>query len=295
MSLRKTERRRRTETVAQGEARNKVIAVWSAAGSVGRSHIAAGVAVELASSGFRTLLIDADVIAPSQVQLFGFSENHIGIASACRLASRGELSTDALSAMLLEYQMPKASIWLLPGLHLVSRWPELGFQPMLELIEFAAAQFDYVVIDTSALLERELVDQRSLAERFAVTHAVLQAANQIVAICPADSIGLSRYVWGVQELKQLGHSAKLLTLVNRLPQASGKLVESLDAALERLAGLRAFGYLPEDCELFTRANQQTLPINLVPKNSSVKQSLATFIRGRLLGIELTSRRLAKLG
>lgn len=273
----------------------KTITFWSAPGSVGRSQLAAATAVELATIGFRTLLIDADVVSPAQLQIFGFGENHLGIASATRLAARAELTEETLNSLLLEYQMPKQKLHILAGLHLVSRWPELGYQPTLDLINFATQNFDYVVIDTSANIERELVDQRTLAERNAVTHAALTAADSIVAICPSDPIGLSRFVWAVQELKQLGHSNKLTTLINRMPATRTKQNQSLETALDRLAGLKVFAYLPDDPALFDRALDESLPINLVPKNSAVKQVLSAFIRSQFLSLETSARRLAKLG
>ena len=79
----------------QAQLIGRVLALWSAPGSVGRSQVAASIAIELAHLGYRTLLVDADVVAPSQLQLFGFAENHIGIAAACRLAARDELTLSA--------------------------------------------------------------------------------------------------------------------------------------------------------------------------------------------------------
>ncbi|MEN9713803.1 MAG: hypothetical protein RLZZ164_467 [Actinomycetota bacterium] len=268
--------------------------VWSAPGSVGRSQVAAAIATNLAEAGSRTLLIDADVVAPSQLQIFGFAENHVGLASACRLAAREELDSQSLGSVLLDYQMPKHSLQILPGLHLVSRWPELGFKPMRNLIAIARERFETVVIDVAASLERELVDQRTLAERYGVTHAVLSEATHIVGICNDDPISLARYVWAVQELKQLGHGERLLTLVNR-SQTPARARGQLEALLSRLAGTQVAGYMSEDGELFTRASELAVPISLAPRNSPTKQALTAFVRSQLLGLEATGRRLAKLG
>ena len=197
-----------------------MIAVWSAPGSVGRSQLAAAIATNLAEAGSAILLIDADVVAPSQLQIFGFAENHVGLASACRLAARDELDAQSLGSVLLEYQMPKHSLHILPGLHLVSRWPELGFQPMRNLITLARQRFDTVVIDVAPALERELVDQRTLAERFAVTHAVLAEATHIVGICSDDPISVGRS----QVVDETGtHHLRSLAIVGArdLRQAAG--------------------------------------------------------------------------
>lgn len=275
-------------------ATGRVLAVWSAAGSAGRSQVAASIACELTALGSRVLLIDADVVSPSQLQLFGFAENHIGIASACRLAAKQELTIDGLNALLLDYEMPKGTLKLLPGLHLVSRWPELGYEPMLELIAHVKTQFDYLVVDISASLERELIDQRTLAERNAVTLAALQAADQVIGLCLADNIGLSRFVWAVQELKLLGHGPKLLTLVNRLP-GGAKVSQAIELTLQRLAAIQVVGCLADDPAVFEAAAELSVPVALAPRNSSFKQGLATFVRSQLLGLEVSQRRLAKLG
>lgn len=272
----------------------QVIAVWSAPGSTGRSQVAASIAVELSNAGFKTLLIDADVYSPSQLQIFGFAENHIGIASACRLAGRQQLDSESLAAVLVDFGMPKSSLQLLPGLHLVSRWPELGYEPMLDVIEVAKQTFDFVVIDVAASLERELVDQRTLAERNAVTHACLQAANQIIGLALGESVGLARYTWAIQELKQLGVGEKLVTVINRYSPDS-RTGRSLETTLERLAGVKVAGYLADDPEVFARAAEAQVPIALAPRNSSVKQVLATFTRSQLLGLDVGRRRLSKLG
>lgn len=273
----------------------KVLVVWSAPGSVGRSQIAAAVATNLAELGQRTILIDADVIAPAQLQIFGFAENHVGLASACRLAARNELDALALESACLEYQMSKDKLTLLPGLHLVSRWPELGFEPMQNLIRVAQQTFDFVVVDVAAPLERELVDQRTLAERYAVTHAALNLANQIIGICNDDPISVARYVWAVQELKQLGASERLITAINRSRASGQKARGQIEATLHRLAGIRVSAYLADDPELFSRAAEAGVPISLAPRNSPTKQALNTFVRSQLLGLETSARRLAKLG
>ncbi len=275
MSLRRAKREPLPETSGRS------VAVWSAQGSTGRSQVAAALAVELASLGYRTLLVDADVYSPSQLQHFGFGENHIGIASACRLISRDEMTIESLEALLLDYEMPKSKLSILPGLHLVSRWPELGFEPTVELIDFACKHFDWVVLDVSSSLERDLIDQRTLAERNAVTIATLSRVEHIVGLCHADPIGLARYVWAIQEVKQLGHGAKVKTLLNRVPD-SGRAGGEAETALHRLAGLQVHGRLPTDEVLFARASELAVPINLVPRNSSVKQALSTFIRSQLL-------------
>lgn len=53
---------------------NKVIAVASGKGGVGKSTVAAYLAATLASEGYRTGILDADIYGPSQPQLFGVAD-----------------------------------------------------------------------------------------------------------------------------------------------------------------------------------------------------------------------------
>ncbi len=191
------------------------------------------------------------------------------------------MTADSLQALLLDYEMPKSKLSILPGLHLVSRWPELGFEPTIELIDFASKHFDWVVLDLSSSIERELVDQRTLAERNAVTIAALTRVEHIVGLCLADPIGLARYVWAIQEVKLQGHGQKIKTVLNRVPD-SGRAVIEAENALHRLAGLQAHARLASDEALFARASELSVPINLVPRNSSVKQAISAFTRAQLL-------------
>ena len=283
-----------TVSKVSSEQTGQVVAVWSAPGSVGRSQIAAAISTTIVETGLSTLLIDADVVAPSQLQIFGFAENHVGLASACRLAAREGLDEQSLRAVTLEYQLAKHTLQILPGLHLVSRWPELGFQPMRNLIGLARNSFEAVVIDMSASLERELIDQRTFAERFAVNHAVLAEATHIVGICLDDPISVARYAWAIQELNQLGHGERLITLINR-SRSSAKNRGVLETVLSRQAGVAVSAYLSDDAELFSRASDLALPFSLTPRNSPTKQALASFVRSRILGLATSGRRLAKLG
>ena len=151
-----------------------------------------------------------------------------------------------------------------------------------------------MVVDASWSIERELIDQQTFAERNAVTHACLAEADQVIGICMADNIGIARYTWAIQELKQLGHAERLMTLVTKAP-ATQRSIAAIEQTLQRLAGISVHAYLADDPTVFAKAAEVNLPIALAPRNSSVKQAIGTFVKGQLLGLEVRKRRLAKLG
>ena len=82
----------------QPQTAGQVITVWSAAGSPGRSSLVAAFACELAKTGKRTLVIDADVHAPSLIQLFGFDQNYSGLSAAIRMQAQGTLDHNRQSS-----------------------------------------------------------------------------------------------------------------------------------------------------------------------------------------------------
>ena len=178
----------------------QVIAAWSAAGSVGRTSIAASLACELAKFGKSVLVIDADVYAPSLAQHFGFDQHYSGISAAIRLIDQERLTDEAFDQLLLEYEIAKHELKILAGLTMTNRWPEIGFEKIRQLLDYASTRFDFVFVDVASTIETGVVDARLLSERNSTTIGALSCANKIVAITTSDSIGLNRFVWATRAL-----------------------------------------------------------------------------------------------
>ena len=73
--------------------------MWGPHGAPGRSTVVASLAHGLAASG-GAILVDADVEAPSLVQLLGMPEDSSALAGAARLATHGRLDAESFQRVL---------------------------------------------------------------------------------------------------------------------------------------------------------------------------------------------------
>lgn len=125
------------------ELKRNVLTVVSADRGEGRSYSAANLAIVFSQLGERTLLIDADLRAPRQHELFKI-ENKIGFSSV--LAGRA----DAGSAVV---RIPHfANLSVLPSGPIPPNPQELLNRPLFgKLIEKTSEAFDVVLVDTSGM------------------------------------------------------------------------------------------------------------------------------------------------
>src|SRR5438105_2293186 len=118
----------------------KAIVVTSAEPGEGKSRTAANLAIVLAQSGHRTLLIDADFRRPSQHRIFGRVRN-VGLTN---LILEDAAEADAITAV--ENQ---PNLWLLTSGPTPPNPSELlGSARMQELMMRLWADFSYVILDT---------------------------------------------------------------------------------------------------------------------------------------------------
>lgn len=126
-----------------GGAEQKVLQVTSPRPGDGKSTLAANLAVSIAQSGKRTLLIDADLRKPTQHKLFGLSKD-VGLSSVIGLNVE---PADAIQPTAV------ANLWLLACGPIPPDPAELLTSPRLaELLDVFREQYDYVIIDTAPVL-----------------------------------------------------------------------------------------------------------------------------------------------
>ena len=117
--------------------------ITSAVGQEGKSTVASQLAVSLARSGLRTVLVDGDVRKPSQHAVFGLPPDR-GLCDVLR--NQAELQSVVQAT-------PAENLWILPA----GRCDQVAFQalagPALAgLMQQLKDQFDFVVVDSGPVL-----------------------------------------------------------------------------------------------------------------------------------------------
>mgnify|MGYP002681871676 CR=1 FL=1 len=148
----------------------RTMLITSAGPEEGKSTVLANLAVTEAQAGRRVIIVDADLRRPRQHELFGIS-NATGLTTA--LADEKGLQNLSLQATVLQATE-------VPGLRVLTSGPLppnptelLGSQRMLDLIEQLKTTFDFIILDTPALLS--VADAAVLAP--AVDNVILVVAQ----------------------------------------------------------------------------------------------------------------------
>ncbi|MGX5695858.1 AAA family ATPase [Agromyces soli] len=256
----------------------EILAVWGPAGAPGRTTLAINLAAELAASGRRVALVDADPYGGAIAALVGLLDEAPGFAAACRLAGAGALDRSELERLGQRYTAARASFEVFTGLVGPGRWPELAHDRVIAALEAIRAHVDHVVVDTGFSLEQdeELTSDQFAPKRNAATFAALEAADRVVAVGLADPVGLARLLRGHAELVERVDPAKIDVVVNRV--RSGAI--GIDAyaqvrqTLQRFAGIDGARLLPHD----GRAADAAILRARALRDAAPRSALATAIR-----------------
>ncbi len=150
---------------------DRIVAVASGKGGVGKSTVAANLAVALAAAGRRVGLLDADVYGPSQPRMLGLSGRPASPDGKTIIPMRNHGVTAMSMGLMTEEG--QAVIW---------RGPMLmsALQQMLLQVEWGG--LDVLIVD----LPPGTGDvQMTLSQKFAVTGAIIVSTPQDVALLDA--------------------------------------------------------------------------------------------------------------
>src|SRR4051794_13649291 len=227
-----------------------IIAVWGPAGAPGRTSLAIGIAAEIAASGRRVALVDADCYGGTLGPALGLLDEAPGFAAACRLAGAGALTAGELDRVAQHYTSRAGSFRVLTGIPRASRWPELGPGKVTAVIEECRSWAEVVVVDTGFSLENdeEISSDLFAPRRNGATLAALRAADRIVAVGSADPIGIPRLLRGYSELLEVVEGAPVDVVVNRL-RASAIGIDAgsqVRSSIRRFSGIEAVHLIPDD-------------------------------------------------
>jgi MinD-like ATPase involved in chromosome partitioning or flagellar assembly len=227
----------------------RVVAVWGPTGAPGRTTVAVTVASELAALGVPVLLVDADVYGGAVAQALGLLDETPGLAAAARRANAGTLDVAAL-ASLARQVVP--SLRVLTGIARAERWVELRPASVDTVLALARSLAAVTVVDCAFCLEQdeELAYDTAAPRRNGATLAVLEAADEVLAVGSADPVGLQRLVRGLAELREAAPGAAPRVVVNRVRRGAvpGSPDREIRAALARYAGVGDAALVPADPE-----------------------------------------------
>jgi Mrp family chromosome partitioning ATPase len=256
----------------QIRAPHRVIAVWGSHGAPGRSTVAIQLAVELARTGRRTGLVDADTVAPSLALLLGLSDDAPGVAAACRRAERGALDAAELTRLAASVSAGGVDIEVLPGINRPNRWPELASSRLRATLGACREWVEETVVDVAGAFDAddEVTYDLTGPRRHAATSTTLSEADVIVALASADPLGISRFLRDHAELRRLTSPTPVVVVVNQV--RPGPL--GIDArgqvrrTLERFAGITDVTFLPFDQRAADAALLHARPITDVAPRSA---------------------------
>jgi Flp pilus assembly CpaE family ATPase len=241
-----------------------VIAVWGPAGAPGRSVVAINTAAEIALTGKRVLLIDADTYGGSVAGYLELFDEAPGFLAASRLAHQGLLDAAELARVSHIYRVGSSAFTVLSGMVNPARWPELSPARVRSALEILSLQFDCLVIDVGFNLEadEEIVSDLVGPRRNQATLEILRQSSSVVAICGADVIGVARFIHALPELRECSPQASLHVVANRARSERSSNASAVKHALSRFAGLEDVYDIPLDVTSFTRCEDMASPLAL---------------------------------
>ena len=224
----------------------RLLAVWGPTGAPGRSTVALTLAAELAHTGARTLLVDADTYGSSIAQSLALLDEAPGMAAAARAADQGSLDLPGLARVAPEV-CPRLRV--LTGIPRADRWPELRAAAVEHVLTVARQLAEFVVVDCGFAIEddEELSYDTLAPRRNAATLTALEQADELVVVGAADPIGLQRLVRAVQDVGSVA-SPTPRVVVNKVRASSvgSRPERRITEALERFAGMDDLHFLPWD-------------------------------------------------
>jgi len=256
----------------------RVIAVWGPTGAPGRTMLALNLAFEIAGSGLRTMLIDADTYGGVIVNALGLLDESPGFAGACRLAANGRLDGSELAR--LSWRV--GPITVLTGIARADRWPEVRPSAIPSVLDVARSSAAAVVVDCAFGLEadEEISFDTAAPRRNGANLAVLEAADLILAVGAADPAGTERLVRGLAELMEAVPGADPRVVLNRQRRTAASADEA-SAAVARFAGAGVLAVLPEDREATDRAWRQAMPLSQAAPSSPLRTAIRDLARSLL--------------
>ena len=223
----------------------RLVVVWGPHGAPGRTTVAASLAHGLARGG-QALLVDADLEAPSLVQVLGMPEDSSALATAARLATHARLDAEAFERILAP---AGPGTRLLSGLGRGGRWRELPPASMAEVWRRCRQTAPWTVVDVAGGQAVDDVDDFTLEPgRTAMVAALLKEADVVVVVGTGDPVGVRRLIAHLADAETGTWRGRVEVVVNRVrASVAGPSPErAVREALGRFGGVANPVLLPDD-------------------------------------------------
>lgn len=215
-----------------------VTAVFGASGGSGVTEVAIELARALGRRGERTVLVDADEMAPSLAQRLSLSL-HPNLRTAVDVVEHGTgRIPDTLTTIA-------TGLEVLVGLPHPRDWVEVRGSDLTAVVGELSRGRGQIVVNASPFIE-DLAPFG--ADRFGVSRAVIAGADDVIVVCPPTPVGIARLIDRAAELSELAAGKPLHVVVNRNQSGKFKQKEIL-AEIGRSFNATTVTFLPADTKV----------------------------------------------
>jgi len=247
---------------AEGLFRNRVLAISSGKGGVGKTNVVAGLALALARQKQRVVIVDADFGLANLDILLGLSP-----ASTLEQVLRGE---KVLEEILVEGPDGIRIVPASSGVQELTRLDHAAELRLVQGLQRVAEDADWMLVDTAAGVHDSVVK-------------LLMAAQQVLLVATPEPASLVD-AYAVLKVLHLRDAEKPVRLVVNNAQSADEAeetIQQLDLATRRFLGrsVEALGAIPHDPWLLQAVREQRCVVERYPESPSAKafESLARIL------------------
>jgi len=242
----------------------RVLAITSGKGGVGKTNVAAGLALALAQQGQRVVVMDANFGLANLDILLGLSPKY-----TLEHVLRGE---KVLEEILLKGPLGMQILPASSGIQELTQLDTMSELRLVQGLQRVAETVDWLLIDTAAGIHESVLK-------------LLLAAQEVILVATPEPTSLVDAYAMVKVLHLREPSKPLWLLVNNGQSAeeAQETVDQLQAATERFLGkeLKVLGMIPNDPHILQAVRQQRGVVDLFPHSPAARAFQA--IARQLLG------------
>ena len=238
---------------AEGLFRNRVLAISSGKGGVGKTNVVAGLALALARQGQRVVIVDADFGLANLDILLGLAPQ-----STLEQVLRGE---KVLEEILLEGPLGVRIVPASSGVQELTRLDDAAELRLVQGLQRIAEDTDWMLVDTAAGVHDSVVK-------------LLMAAQQVLLVATPEPASLvdAYAVLKVLHLRDAEKPVRLVVNNAQSPEEAEETLQQLDLATRRFLGrgVEALGAIPHDPWLLQAVREQRCVVDRFPQSPSAK-------------------------